>query len=79
MERAGKEVNNSVVSSILEHAVPKTTLHDHVSGKVLFGVTLRAPQYLDAEQEDELFQFLSIQATKVRAIVSAYNGEKDGC
>jgi len=49
MERAGKEVNNSVVSSILEHAVPKTTLHDHVSGKVLFGVTLRAPQYLDAE------------------------------
>lgn len=39
--------------------IPKSTLHDRASGRVLAGATSGPPQYLTDEEEDELEAFLS--------------------
>lgn len=41
------------------YSVPKSTLQDRVSGRVLFGATSGPPKYLTNEEEDELANFLS--------------------
>ena len=42
----------------LENNVPKSTLHDRLSGKVLPGAVGGAPRYLDDEEEEELIWWL---------------------
>lgn len=42
-----------------EFDIPKSTLHDRASGRVLAGATSGPPQYLTDEEEDELEAFLS--------------------
>ena len=57
MERALQDVHScksTVRRAALEHNVPKLTLHDRVSGKVLQGAVGGAPRYLDDEEEEEL-------------------------
>jgi len=40
------------------YSIPKSTLHDHVSGKVAFGAKCGPDPYLDLEEEEELASFL---------------------
>ena len=46
------------------YRVPKSTLYDHVSGKVAFGARSGPDPYLSIEEEEELFSFL-IQVAKI--------------
>ena len=39
------------------HSVPKTSLHNRITGKVIHGVKSRPKQYLRAEEETELAEF----------------------
>ena len=48
----------TVRHAALEHNVPKSTLHDRLSGKVLPGAVGGAPRYLDDEEEEELVWWL---------------------
>ena len=60
MENAPKEVTEcklSVRRAALQYGLPKPRLHDQVSGRVIPGVKLGAPWYLDNEEE-ELLKFL---------------------
>ena len=44
-----------------EYSVPKSTLHNHLTGKVMFGSVSRPTKYLSEEElveEEELVQFL---------------------
>ena len=41
------------------YSVPKSTLYDHVSGKVEFGARSGPDPYLSVEEEEELQVFLS--------------------
>ena len=61
MENALKEVTNNgktVRHAALEYGIPKSTLHNRVSGKVLPGAVGGAPRYLDDEEEEELIRWL---------------------
>ena len=40
------------------YSIPKSTLHDHVSGKVRYGAKCGPDPYLDLEEEEELASFL---------------------
>lgn len=40
------------------YGIPKSTLHDHVSGKVAYGAKSGPDPYLDLEEEEELASFL---------------------
>ena len=40
------------------YGIPKSTLHDHVSGKVAYGSKCGPDPYLDLEEEEELANFL---------------------
>ena len=40
------------------YSIPKSTLHDHVSGKVRYGAKCGPDPYLDLEEEEELVSFL---------------------
>ena len=42
-----------------QYGVPKSTLHDRVSGRVMAGACSGPPKYLTEEEEDELEQFLA--------------------
>ena len=42
-----------------EYHVPRSTLHDRVSGRIQHGATSGPPRYLNAEEEQELADFLS--------------------
>ena len=44
--------------------VPKSTLHDHITGKVMFGARSGPDPYLTVEEEEELASFL-IQTAKI--------------
>ena len=44
--------------------VPKSTLHDRVSGKVVEGVKSGPPSYLTIEEDEELTHFL-LQGAKI--------------
>ena len=54
MELALKEVKALTVRrAALQYDVPKSTLHDRVTGKVDHGAKVGAPHYLDDEEEEE--------------------------
>ena len=40
------------------YCIPKSTLHDHLSGKVAYGAKCGPDPYLDLEEEEELASFL---------------------
>jgi len=42
-----------------QYDIPKSTLHDRVSGRVMAGASSGPPKYLTDEEEDELEQFLA--------------------
>ena len=48
----------TVRRAALQYDVPKSTLHDRVTGKVDPGAKVGAPRYLDDEEEEELTKFL---------------------
>lgn len=56
--RYGMGVNRAA----LEHGVPRTTLKDRVSGKVVHGSKSGPPPYLTKEEETELAEFLRTSA-----------------
>ncbi len=61
MERAMKDVTNGTLTvrrAAVEYGVPRSTLHDRVSGKVFPGAVSGAPRYLDVDEEEELVEFL---------------------
>ena len=61
MEWALKDVTNGLLTvrlAALEYNVPRSTLHDRVTGKVCPGAVGGAPRYLDDEEEEELVEFL---------------------
>ena len=87
MERALTEVTNgslTVRRAALEYNVPKSTLHDRITGKVLPGAVGGAPRYLDDEEEEELVKWLigcaevgyAKSIREVRAIVGATVAKK---
>jgi len=87
MEAALKEVTNGTLTvrrAALVYSVPKSTLHDHLSGKVLPGAVGGTPRYLDDEEEEELVRWLEGCAEvgcaksikEVRAIVGAIVAKK---
>ena len=39
--------------------VPRSTLHDHVTGKIKYGARLGRPPYLTIEEEEEFVSFLA--------------------
>lgn len=89
MEMALKEVSEgslTVRRAALQYGVPKSTLHDRVTGKVDPGAKVGAPRYLDDEEEDELVKFLIGAASigypktvrEVKAIVGAIVARKQG-
>lgn len=43
------------------YRVPKSTLHDHVSGKVAYGAKPGPDPYLSVEEEEELASFFKQQ------------------
>lgn len=61
MENALHEVSAGTLTvrrAALVYGVPKSTLHDRVSGKVLPGCQGGAPRYLEDEEEEELVRWL---------------------
>ena len=48
----------SVRRAAMEFDVPKSTLHDHLVGKVVTGTNSEPPKYLSEEEEAELEEFL---------------------
>ena len=54
----GSEGSLTVRRTALQYDVPKSTLHDRVTGKVDHGAKVGAPHYLDDEEEEELTKFL---------------------
>ena len=48
----------SVSRAAEEYGVPRSTLHDHVSGRVQVGSTSGPPRYLSALEEEEMAAFL---------------------
>ena len=58
---APKKVN-SIRGTDESYGIPKSTLHDRVSGKVVFGAKSGPPAYLN-EEEEEIVSFLKACAT----------------
>ena len=56
---AVKDQGFSVRRAAEEYAIPKSTLHDRVSGRVLAGVCSGPPKYLTDEEEAELERYLT--------------------
>ena len=89
MVMALKEVSEgslTVRRAALQYGVPKSTLHDRVTGKVDPDAKLGAPRYLDDEEENELVNFLIGAASigypktvrEVKGIVGAIVARKQG-
>ena len=53
-----KQWTEDMMERALEHNVTKSTLHDHMRGKVLQGAVGGTPRYLDDEEEEELVKWL---------------------
>ena len=58
------EKGESVRRAAAMYGVPKSTLHDHVSGKVLVGAKSGHDPYLTVEEEEELASFL-VQTARI--------------
>lgn len=87
MEMALRDVTNgslTVRRAALQYNVPKSTLHDRLTGKVLPGAVGGAPRYLDDEEEEELVRWLigcaeigyAKSIREVRAVVGAIVSKK---
>lgn len=82
MDSALKEVTNGTLSvrrAALEYNVPKSTLHDRLTGKVMPGAVGGAPRYLEEDEEEELVRWLvgcAKSIREVRAIVGAIVAKK---
>ena len=50
--------NRAALDSKLEYGVPRTTLKDRLSGRVVHGSNIGSPPYLTKEEEKELVDFL---------------------
>ena len=74
----------TVRRAALEYDVPKSTLHDRVTGKVLPGAVGGPPRYLTDEEEEELVRWLegcaevgcAKSVREVRGVVGAIVGKK---
>ena len=53
------EQGESVRRAAIKYNVPKSTLHDRISGKVAMGATSEPERYLNDHEEEELVRFLS--------------------
>ena len=89
MELAIRDIESGVLSvreAAETYNIPKSTLHDHVSGKVDPGASVGPPKYLTDEEEEEVVKWLEgcakIGCAKsvkdVRAIVGAIIAKKQG-
>lgn len=89
MDRALNELSigaMTVRQASLSYGIPKSTLHDHYSGKILAGAKPGPTRYLNDEEESELVQWLEGCAQvgyaksirEVRAVVGAILGAKHG-
>lgn len=61
MESAFQDIisgKSTIRCAVLEYDVPKLTLHDRVSGKILPGAVSGPPWYLNNEEEEELVRWL---------------------
>ena len=58
------EEGQSVSKAARDHGIPKTTLYDHISGKVIHGVNPGPRPYLSNEEEKELGSYLK-QCSKI--------------
>ena len=74
----------TVRRAALEYDVPKSTLHDRVTGKVLPGAVGGPPRYFTDEEEEELVRWLegctevgcAKSVREVRGVVGAIVGKK---
>jgi len=74
----------SVRRAALQYDVPKSTLHDRVTGKVLPGAVGGPPRYLTDEEEEELVRWLegcaevgcAKSVREVKGVVGAIVGKK---
>ncbi len=89
MDGALQEVESGVMTvrkASMTYGIPKSTLHDHVIGKVVAGARPGPTRYLDDEEEHELVRWLegcsevgcAKTVREVRAIVGAIVGKKHG-
>ena len=87
MESALQDVKSGTLTvrhAALENNIPKSTLHDRLSGKVLPGAVGGAPRYLDDKEEEELVWWLegcaevgcAKSVREVRVIVGAIVAKK---
>ena len=54
VEQGGSSIRRAAV----EYGIPRSTLHDHISGKVEHGAKPGRDPYLSLEEEEELVSFL---------------------
>ncbi len=61
LEKASKAVSYgmSIRRASEEYDIPRSTLHDHISGRIMFGAKSGPKSYLTPTEEDELVNFLS--------------------
>ena len=89
MERALKDLHSGAMTirkASLCYGIPKSTLHDHLSGKVVAGAQPGPKRYLNDEEEAELLQWLegcaevgcAKSVKEVRAVVSGILAAKHG-
>jgi len=89
MELALRDVANGTLTvrkAALAYGIPKSTLHDHASGKVRPGAGVGLPKYLTNEEEDELVKWLegcaevrcAKSTRRIRAVVGAIVAKKLG-
>ena len=84
MDLAVREIaegNMTVRKAAVSYGIPKSTLHDHVKGKVQLGAGIGAQKYLTDEEEEEIVRWLEGCAksiSEVRAVVGAIVAKKLG-
>ena len=86
MENALQAVNEMTVrEAAAQFSVPKSTLHDRISGKVQPGSVYGPPRYLDEEEEEELVRWIegcaqighAKSVCEIRAIFEAIVAKKN--
>ena len=76
----------SIKKASVTYGIPKSTLHDHASGKVQLGAGVGAQRYLTDEEEEEVVRWLegcakvgcAKSVSQVRAVVGAIVSKKLG-
>ena len=61
---ADVEKGMSIRCASEKYSIPRSTLHDHVSGKVKFGAKPGREPYLNINEEEELVSFL-VECAKI--------------